>query len=421
MEVAATSPSERLYPSSSGSSGDENERIMMTKSGLSHNDYYQTAEELRTIQHHMSLTREHIDKLVDRFSNHKEPPQFYINEYSELTTKLHDFSVQEQLMKEKLGFHSFEVSTPPPPEDSIPATPPPTTASSVSVQANTTSYSNRKTSSTSDNLESESISATSSFSTHNIPNSPLLQTNIGYDYNNGLVDRFSTDQSHTTLSSRSLYLHPGDLTLDSPSAHQSSGDEFGSFPNAGDHSNSSSQPTSACVPKSPVKAIVRAHLGDHGHTFVSTKPGLSVKDALSKAMKLRKLAPETCAVTLVNDPDKNPIPWDMDISEIKGDEIKVEVRDYFPVTTSISHNFVRKTFFSLAFCEACRRLLFQGFCCRTCGYKFHQRCADGVPKLCQQGWSSAMKHRDSHDPSYFTLMSLYERFTKERYLKFILG
>ena len=46
MEVAATSPSERLYPSSSGSSGDETERIMMTKSGLSHNDYYQTAEEV---------------------------------------------------------------------------------------------------------------------------------------------------------------------------------------------------------------------------------------------------------------------------------------------------------------------------------------------------------------------------------------
>lgn len=49
----------------------------------------------------------------------------------------------------------------------------------------------------------------------------------------------------------------------------------------------------------------------------------------------------------------------MDISKIEGDEIKVEVRDFFPVTTSISHNFVRKTFFSLAFCETCRRLLFQ--------------------------------------------------------------
>jgi pole hole protein len=26
----------------------------------------------------------------------------------------------------------------------------------------------------------------------------------------------------------------------------------------------------------------------------------------------------------------------------------------------------------------------QGFFCRTCGYKFHQRCAESVPKLCQQ-------------------------------------
>ena len=50
-----------------------------------------------------------------------------INDCSELTTKLHDFSVQEQLMKEKLGFHSFDVSTPPLQEESIPATPPPTT------------------------------------------------------------------------------------------------------------------------------------------------------------------------------------------------------------------------------------------------------------------------------------------------------
>ena len=49
----------------------------------------------------------------------------------------------------------------------------------------------------------------------------------------------------------------------------------------------------------------------------------------------------------------------MDISEIEGEEIKVEVSDVFPVTTSISHNFVRKTFFSLAFCEYCRKLLFQ--------------------------------------------------------------
>jgi hypothetical protein len=46
---------------------------------------------------------------------------------------------------------------------------------------------------------------------------------------------------------------------------------------------------------------VRAHLGDHGHTFVPTKPGITVREALGKAMKLRKLAPETCKVYKVND------------------------------------------------------------------------------------------------------------------------
>ena len=48
----------------------------------------------------------------------------------------------------------------------------------------------------------------------------------------------------------------------------------------------------------------------------------------------------------------------MDISLLGADEIKVEVSDHFPVMTSISHNFVRKTFFTLAFCEKCRKLLF---------------------------------------------------------------
>ena len=56
---------------------------------------------------------------------------------------------------------------------------------------------------------------------------------------------------------------------------------------------------------------------------------------------------------------QTPINWDTDISKVDGDKIRVEVYEFFPVTTSISHNFVRKTFFSLAFCEPCKRLLFQ--------------------------------------------------------------
>jgi pole hole protein len=131
-----------------------------------------------------------------------------------------------------------------------------------------------------------------------------------------------------------------------------------------------------------LKCVVRAHLPNQQRTSVQVKPRQTVRDALAKAMKLRNLTPEMCVVYAVHTDVQ--IPWDADISMIDTEEIRVEIIDKFPVTTSISHNFVRKTFFSLAFCECCRRLLFQGFYCRTCGYKFHQRCAGGVPALCQQ-------------------------------------
>lgn len=86
---------------------------------------------------------------------------------------------------------------------------------------------------------------------------------------------------------------------------------FGVSGNGGASSTSSnastfvSQLQVACPPpKSPARTIVRAYLGDHGHTFVPTKPGTTVRDALSKAMKLRKLVPETCAVYRCSDPQK---------------------------------------------------------------------------------------------------------------------
>lgn len=44
---------------------------------------------------------------------------------------------------------------------------------------------------------------------------------------------------------------------------------------------------------------------------------------------------------------------------------------------------MRRTFFTLAFCECCHRLLFHGFRCQTCGFRFHQRCLSQVPATCQ--------------------------------------
>lgn len=128
--------------------------------------------------------------------------------------------------------------------------------------------------------------------------------------------------------------------------------------------------------------FLRAHLPNQQRTSVQVREGLTLREALAKAMKLRNLICEMCCVYRG---DSNiPINWDIDISSLECKEIIVKIIDKFPIPTSISHNFVRKTFFSLVFCEYCRRLLFQGFHCRTCGYKFHQRCASGVPSLCQQ-------------------------------------
>ncbi|XP_056640676.1 raf homolog serine/threonine-protein kinase Raf [Diorhabda carinulata] len=130
--------------------------------------------------------------------------------------------------------------------------------------------------------------------------------------------------------------------------------------------------------------FLRAYLPNQQRTSVQVREGLSLREALSKAMKLRNLVCETCRVYSGCGYSDEAINWDTDISTLNCDEITVKILDKFPIPTSISHNFVRKTFFTLAFCECCRRLLFQGFYCRTCGYKFHQRCAARVPLLCHQ-------------------------------------
>ncbi|XP_033968275.1 serine/threonine-protein kinase B-raf isoform X2 [Pseudochaenichthys georgianus] len=132
-------------------------------------------------------------------------------------------------------------------------------------------------------------------------------------------------------------------------------------------------------PRSPQKPIVRVFLPNKQRTVVPARCGMTVRDSLKKALMMRGLIPECCAVYRVQDGENKPIGWDTDISWLTGEELHVEVLENVPLTT---HNFVRKTFFTLAFCDFCRKLLFQGFRCQTCGYKFHQRCSTEVPLMC---------------------------------------
>ncbi len=317
-----------------------------------------------------------------------------MQEYEELTSKLHDFSEKEQSLQERLSnsvvrrhdaippaaqhppMSSSAVTVsvassasngqhphPPPPviptaasiPSSVPAgkRPPPlppiniaSSSSLTTAPTNTTTTTNsssggggmaaavggRSMSSTA--IASSSTTVPSSSSSMFPPESPLLRYGAGgQQQQNHDVD---SDSSNPALT-------PVKTTASGSLAPSSGGGAGGGASSA---------------PKSPAKGIIRVHLDDHGHTFVPNKQGITIREALSKAMKLRKLAPETCAVYKVGDPNKTPISWDTDISHLDGKEIKVEMSDCFPVTTSISHNFVRKTFFSLAFCECCRRLLF---------------------------------------------------------------
>ncbi|XP_005375573.1 PREDICTED: serine/threonine-protein kinase B-raf-like [Chinchilla lanigera] len=132
-------------------------------------------------------------------------------------------------------------------------------------------------------------------------------------------------------------------------------------------------------PKAPPKPVVRVFLPNKQRTVVRATGGVTVRDSLKKALTMRGLLPECCAAYRIQGGEKTPIGWDTDISWFTGEELHVELLENVPLTT---HTFVRKTFFALAFCDFCRKLLFQGFRCQTCGYKFHQRCSTEVPVMC---------------------------------------
>ncbi|KAH8373152.1 hypothetical protein KR200_005704 [Drosophila serrata] len=144
-----------------------------------------------------------------------------------------------------------------------------------------------------------------------------------------------------------------------------------------------SNPASQCgtLTRQP-KILLRAHLPNQQRTSVEVVAGVRLCDALMKALKLRQLTPDMCEVSTTHS-GRHIIPWHTDIGTLHVEEIFVRLLEKFPIRTHTQHQFIRKTFFSLVFCEGCRRLLFTGFYCSQCNFRFHQRCAGRVPMLCQ--------------------------------------
>lgn len=124
---------------------------------------------------------------------------------------------------------------------------------------------------------------------------------------------------------------------------------------------------------------VKVYLPNQQRTVVNVRPGITVYDALDKALKVRGLNQQCCAVYRLLHGRKTLTDWETDITPLVGEELMVEVLADVPLSM---HNFVRKTHFNLAFCDFCLKFLFHGFRCQTCGYKFHQHCSSKVPTAC---------------------------------------
>uniref|UniRef100_A0A803YDS7 RAF proto-oncogene serine/threonine-protein kinase n=1 Tax=Meleagris gallopavo TaxID=9103 RepID=A0A803YDS7_MELGA len=119
---------------------------------------------------------------------------------------------------------------------------------------------------------------------------------------------------------------------------------------------------------------IRVFLPNKQRTVVNVRNGMTLHDCLMKALKVRGLQPECCAVfRLVTEPKgkKVRLDWNTDAASLIGEELQVDFLDHVPLTT---HNFARKTFLKLAFCDICQKFLLNGFRCQTCGYKFHEHC-----------------------------------------------
>lgn len=291
------------------------------------------AEELKNIQLVIRVTRENIDALNAKFANLQEPPPMYIAEYQELTSKLHELEVKEtELMEQMSAQQELDEKQ----------------------------------------LQQQQAYEFSGFQSHyqnqqQIQFQQQLLARPGFQGNDlvCIVLVFYTN-FRNKLGFVDFFFF---FSLQTDSLISSQSTSYGG---------------SQCGTLTRQrKVLLRAHLPNQQRTSVEVVPGVRLCDALMKALKLRQLTPDMCEIT-TSENGRQIIPWHTDIGTLQVEEIFVRLLDKCPIMTHISHQFIRKTFFSLAFCECCRRLLFTGFYCNQCNFRFHQRCYDKVPKLCQQ-------------------------------------
>uniref|UniRef100_A0A8C1L489 RAF proto-oncogene serine/threonine-protein kinase n=1 Tax=Cyprinus carpio TaxID=7962 RepID=A0A8C1L489_CYPCA len=170
------------------------------------------------------------------------------------------------------------------------------------------------------------------------------------------------------------------------------------------------------IPDSKTSSTIRVYLPNKQRTVVNVRPGMTLRNCLIKALKVRGLQPECCAVFKLHREHsfkKLRMDWSTDSTSLVGEELLVEVLDHVPLTT---HNFVRKTFLKLAFCDICQKFLLHGFRCQTCGYKFHEHCSTKVPTML---FTKPYTRTNSCSLTYKHFSSPYHRYSTPNALNYI--
>ncbi|KAF7240515.1 Serine/threonine-protein kinase B-raf, partial [Varanus komodoensis] len=242
-------------------------------------------EEVWNIKQMIKLTQEHIEALLDKFGGEHNPPSIYLEAYEEYTSKLDALQQREQQLLESMGNG---------------------TDFSVSSSASTDTVTSSSSSSLSVAPSSLSVYQNPADLSRNNPKSPQKPT----------VRVFLPNKQRTVEKEKviSKVESKSDATILNYSLHMNDMMKLSHF----------ADKIAGFYP-----AIFKFFL-------VPARCGVTVRESLKKALMMRGLIPECCAVYRIQDGEKKPIGWDTDISWLTGEELHVEVLENVPLTT---HNF----------------------------------------------------------------------------------
>uniref|UniRef100_A0A0K0E4B7 Raf homolog serine/threonine-protein kinase n=1 Tax=Strongyloides stercoralis TaxID=6248 RepID=A0A0K0E4B7_STRER len=151
------------------------------------------------------------------------------------------------------------------------------------------------------------------------------------------------------------------------------------------------------------------HLPFGTRSRLAARHGITVGKAISIILQKRGIQPELCTVTVDKNPQSDQIDLNIDIFELATLLPRKELwvhSDFINLSMTIRHNFERKTFFTVPYCDHCHKLiLLNGFRCTLCNFQFHQKCSYNVPEYCD-----LIKQLKENPQCYSELMKACESY-----------